>query len=121
MFDEGGWWEGEVVAVLAGEPGAGAAAAGSGNPDTLSPGAATVRLVDGEREVPLADVRGSAAWAPGDAWRLLGDGQMRCLRRLVVKPWHHRLYDLRPEPSRMHASPSCTVESASTRLFSSTH
>lgn len=78
VFDEGGWWEGEVVAVLPGEPGAGAAAAGLWNPSPLIPGAATVRLVDGEREVPLADVRGSAAWAPGGAWRLLGDPQTAC-------------------------------------------
>ena len=91
VLDEGGWWEGEVVAVLTGGPGRGPAGGPAGR--------VTVRMVDGEREVSLADVRGSAAWTPGEAWRPLGElrsnAEWLCWG-CSVKPWHRRLYCLWP-------------------------
>ncbi|KAK9830966.1 hypothetical protein WJX81_003318 [Elliptochloris bilobata] len=68
VFDEGGWWEGEVVAVLPAPTG-----------KTAVKGHMTVLLVDGERDVPLADVRSSTVWVAGGEggaaygrWQLLG-------------------------------------------------
>lgn len=71
VYDEGGWWEGELVAG----PGSGSGAAAGGS--------VTVRLVDGEREVPLAHVRSTLAWAwqaGGGRWRLLSASSFKSRR-----------------------------------------